>query len=364
MHSSPLLVLSGYNTIEKAGYSMFYRGGEPDRRDGTQSIAPVIEKVFKKAIGLSDEDISILFQKDTSFDWAKHLLVRIIAMHRPRHAAFQNIASIIQKTFSVSQQRSEKYRTSMTAGLILRTGSWDDAIDLPAAIRAVNLLANLMDVFPHEVIKVLNQDASSFGPPTLDHPPYPKGKVCDRVEPKRFFLIAMFALYSLRATFFDRRNKDASVALRDTLGRMLLDHRHQLNVNRSSANHSLPSNPLRQPVEVGKSATKMQCLGLLNRTADAISHTLPHITIDEDDWPTWQRVLDSDFGEVSANDLGIIRQALQEEFQRIFPLAFLQNKVIMTKLRVVVNMQVRDQTRIQMGEEGLFRPATFFNLAM
>jgi hypothetical protein len=196
-------VLDAYCSKGNSDRNIWYNGTpSPAPIDGLAITKRTIERAFLQTMGFTVEEVSHFFASDSEeANLFRPFLISILCHARgdiqstSDPAFIRDVRSILEE---MPQDPPDVYRAEVTAGLVLRTGAWDQEIDAFALQRAIDMVAIICDVFPAEVknliVKGETASQSTVGPKTAMYGFWKDGVHRSTNHPALHFLLGYFAL--------------------------------------------------------------------------------------------------------------------------------------------------------------------------
>lgn len=362
--SHALWVLTQY--IHDHSYNIFWNGSSAkighQKVEGDEAIQNVIETTLIQTLGFAASEILYIFA-DHGAHRVHHLrpfLLAIIGQERPDLRSAQNLLDRIRA--QLPEQDTSVFTSKMKLGVI-RSGSWDPSIDGPALERAIYMVARVCKVFPLEVSRLIQDGAGSLGPVTLNLSHLGQVQRVQRYDPKMWFILGVFGIFSRRSEPWEIRTGNSGAAHYTNLRQMVLSNLNSIDVNDPIDYDQEESDHMwRNPARLRR------CAAMLNEVAALSSFPMPALAIATNSWDHWRKLLDGSTRRslLSAAQRSSLDELLRKAWRINYPSKPIVPKYLINRIKIMVNSLVlkRFEAKATEGVVLYAAPESFYKIAL
>lgn len=351
--------------------NMSYNNSTTKRDEKTTITSRVINDILIGQVGFTRDELSFIFadkkQHQSAVSRMRSFLTALIGEARTDQSTDALIVNFTRLKIPLDETKRARYESRVSSLREIRDGPWDDSIDLPALNRAVYLMAELCDIFPHLIVRYLEFGIeTTMGPIPPNFGYWQDGQWSKRASRPRRFILCCFDLFSRRSNPWRWMSYTEAETHSDLLERLVIGNLNKVDVQfptldaDNSESTVIESRPVARWDRIDVLSIGRNMLNEL-----ALSKPLPLQTfpLSVDDWYQWKPLIMGD-ARLSLSDevkRGIdttLRYAWKKHFAAY---AMPPPSTFVSKIQSLVSILERDEARETGGH---WMAETYVQIAM
>jgi hypothetical protein len=376
MTSHEYWVLTEYVSAGLSGRSMFHDGSvvrrsDSARAENAQRIQNVIDTLFIGTIGFTRDELALVFTKTkkgytSSVSDLRPFLLAMISAARKDVGNEINLLHAAQALLPLSESQRARYQTRLSQFGEVRTGPWDDSVDLPALNRALYLMAIICNVSPYDVAEYIIKGNQAIGPAHPHHGHWDDLQFATRQPRKRTFIMCIFDLFARRSNPWEWITNQKMLAHGEKIESLVSAHISSAEVqypDPSARDRHSPAIDPRPKIRWDDQAHLSLGRDMLNAVASSNPTPLQPFALGFDDWNGWYKLLNGeDRLKLPTKTTDAIDAVLVYAWnQNLSAFARPRPKYFIHRIKRLVSLLNRGLARARGGQ---WEEETFFAIAM